>query len=144
MRWCGWFWRRDWWLRSTEYCSTWTKIILWFNIIWELNISYVPGGVRRFRILGSARQVLMNSSRVTFPSPSLSIIRKIARARSDGFKCARCALVVFIIWKIDLTSFCISANSIVPFPSMSYILKIIFDHTFLSNSHAMSTRVEDD
>ena len=60
-------------------------------------LTYVPGGVSRLRIFGSARQVEMNSSLLTLPSPSLSITRKIVRALSAGFKCALFALVWFII-----------------------------------------------
>ena len=85
--------------------------------------THVPGGVRRFKIPGSAMQVLMNSCLDTFPSQSLSITLKMVLALSAGFKCALCALVWFIIWNIDLTNLTISDNSMYPFPSISYILK---------------------
>ena len=101
---------------------------------WNINMqfkTYVPGGVSRFRILGSAAQVEMNSSLETLPSPSLSISLKMALARSTGSKCALWALVWFIIWNIDLTNFIISDSSMNPLPSTSYILKIDKKVTFI-------------
>merc|ERR1719341_546354 len=94
-----------------------------FHWTWQ----YVPCGVSSSISFWSSKQVLTNSSLVTFPSPSPSIFLKIVLALSAG--CSRdtsCAFLSFISWWRDFTNLVISVRSIHPLPSTSYILKAQF------------------